>query len=44
LNVIARHDVGSITGPGYGVALQTARDAAHGRLVALGVAYSPRMP
>jgi hypothetical protein len=35
-DLIARHDVGAITGRGYGAALQTARDAARGRLVALG--------
>ena len=35
-DLIARHDVGAITGRGYGAALQQARDAARGRLVALG--------
>jgi hypothetical protein len=35
-DVIARHDVGSITGPHRAVALQAARDAARGRLIALG--------
>jgi hypothetical protein len=35
-DLIARHDVGSITGSARGAALQTARDAARGRLVALG--------
>jgi hypothetical protein len=35
-DLIARHDVGTITGRGYGAALQTARDAARGRLVAFG--------
>jgi uncharacterized protein YjbI with pentapeptide repeats len=35
-DLIARHDVGAITGRGYGAALQTARDAARGRLVAFG--------
>lgn len=35
-DLIARHDVGAITGRGYGAALQTARDAARGRLLALG--------
>jgi hypothetical protein len=33
---IAKHDVGAITGRGYGAALQAARDAARGRLVAFG--------
>ena len=36
-DLIARHDVGAITGRGYGAALQAARDAARGRLVAFGV-------
>ena len=35
-DLIARHDVGAITGRGYGAALQAARDAARGRLVAFG--------
>jgi Pentapeptide repeats (8 copies) len=35
-DLIARHDVGAITGRGYGAALQTARDAARGRLAAFG--------
>jgi uncharacterized protein YjbI with pentapeptide repeats len=35
-DLIARHDVGAVTGRGYGAALQTARDAARGRLVAFG--------
>ena len=35
-DLIARHDVGAITGRGYGAALQQARDAARGRLVAFG--------
>lgn len=35
-DVIARHDVGSITGPHRASALQAARDAARGRLIALG--------
>jgi len=35
-DLIARHDVGSITGPARAAALQTARDAARGRLVAFG--------
>ena len=35
-DVIARHDVGSITGPHRALALQAARDAARGRLIALG--------
>jgi hypothetical protein len=33
---IAKHDVGAITGRGYGAALQQARDAARGRLLAFG--------
>jgi hypothetical protein len=32
-DLIARHDVGAITGRGYGAALATARDAARGRLL-----------
>ena len=35
-DLIARHDVGAVTGRGYGAALQAARDAARGRLVAFG--------
>lgn len=35
-DLIARHDVGSITGPHRADALQAARDAARGRLIALG--------
>ena len=35
-DLIARHDVDAITGRGYGAALQAARDAARGRLVAFG--------
>jgi hypothetical protein len=35
-DLIANHDVSSITDPHRGAALQTARDAARGRLVALG--------
>ncbi len=35
-DLIARHDVGSITGPQRAIALQTARDAARGRLIAFG--------
>ena len=35
-DLIARHDVGAVTGQGYGAALQAARDAARGRLVAFG--------
>jgi hypothetical protein len=35
-DLIARHDVGSIAGPQRAIALQTARDAARGRLVAFG--------
>ena len=35
-DLIARHDVGAITGPRRAAALQTARDAARGRLVAFG--------
>jgi hypothetical protein len=35
-DLIARHDVGAITGRGYGAALQAAREAARGRLVAFG--------
>ena len=35
-DLIARHDVGAITGPHRAAALQTARDAARGRLVAFG--------
>jgi hypothetical protein len=35
-DLIANHDVGSIAGPHRAAALQTARDAARGRLVALG--------
>jgi hypothetical protein len=35
-DLIARHDVGAITGRGYGAALQADRDAARGRLVAFG--------
>jgi len=35
-DLIANHDVSSVTGPHRGAALQTARDAARGRLVALG--------
>lgn len=34
-DLIARHDVGAITGRGYGAALATARDAARGRLLQL---------
>ncbi len=34
--MIARHDVGAISGPHRAAALQTARDAARGRLVAFG--------
>jgi hypothetical protein len=33
---IARHDVGAITGPDRAAALQAARDAARGRLIAFG--------
>ena len=36
-DLIARHDVGAITGRSYGAALQAARDAARGRLAAFGV-------
>ena len=36
-DLIAKHDVGAVTGRGYGAALQAARDAARGRLVAFGV-------
>ena len=36
-DLIARHDVGAVTGRGYGAALQAARDAARGRLAAFGV-------
>ena len=32
-DLIAKHDVGAVTGRGYGTALQAARDAARGRLV-----------
>ena len=35
-DLIAKHDVGAISGRGYGAALQAARDAARGRLVAIG--------
>jgi uncharacterized protein YjbI with pentapeptide repeats len=35
-DLIARHDVGAISGPNRAAALQTARDAARGRLVAFG--------
>jgi uncharacterized protein YjbI with pentapeptide repeats len=34
-DVIARHDVGAVTGPPRAAALRTARDAAQGRLLAL---------
>jgi hypothetical protein len=43
-DLIARHDVGAITGRGYGAALQAARDAARGRLVAFGAGCSPQAP
>ena len=36
-DLIARHDVGAVTGRSYGAALQAARDAARGRLAAFGV-------
>src|SRR6185312_9508558 len=35
-DLIAKHDVDAVTGRGYGAALQAARDAARGRLVAFG--------
>lgn len=35
-DLIARHDVGAITGPGRAAALQAARDAARGRLLTFG--------
>jgi uncharacterized protein YjbI with pentapeptide repeats len=35
-DLIARHDVGAITGPARAAALQTARDAARGRLLTFG--------
>jgi uncharacterized protein YjbI with pentapeptide repeats len=35
-DVIARHDVGSVTGPQRAIRLQQARDAARGRLLTLG--------
>ncbi len=35
-DLIARHDVGAITGPHHVAAVQAARDAARGRLTAFG--------
>jgi hypothetical protein len=43
-DVIARHDTAGISGPHHAAALQTARDAARGRLLTFGAGLRSRRP